>query len=118
MKRIVRLTESDLTRIVRRVITEQKVMSDATFDELYNGLINQGITVKKGTDPSKGKFLWSGKWIIWADNTMNNGYPISSGNKTYRWSTGSYNSTPPEATSIIDKFGKKQNLSFVTQNNS
>jgi hypothetical protein len=116
MARIVRLTERDLTRIVKRVIMEQKIMSDATFEELYNGLKNQGISVKKGNDPKKGKFLYSGLWVIWADNSINNGYPISSGDKMYKWSTGSYNSTPPEATSIIDKSGKKYNLSFITQN--
>ena len=116
MARIVRLTERDLTRIVKRVIMEQKIMSDATFEELYNGLKNQGISVKKGNDPKKGKFLYSGQWVIWADNTINNGYPISFGTELYKWSTGSYNSTPPEATSIIDKYGKKYPLSFVTQN--
>ena len=33
MRRIVRLTESDLARIVRRVISEQKEVSPAEYDE-------------------------------------------------------------------------------------
>jgi len=43
MKRIIRLTESDLTRIVRRVISEQtatdiKIIGSELFDQTYEGV--------------------------------------------------------------------------------
>lgn len=46
MKKIIKLTESDLTRIVKRVMNEQGIMSD--FNKVKDKLMNQPADVKKG----------------------------------------------------------------------
>ena len=45
MKKVIRLTESDLVRIVKRVISEQEVSEDNFIDDLMNNnsLISQGV---------------------------------------------------------------------------
>jgi hypothetical protein len=47
MKKIIRLTESDLSRIVRRVINESVVINNATFSVNGDGTVS--ITVDKKT---------------------------------------------------------------------
>tara|TARA_R110000868_G_scaffold4895_2_gene30462 strand:- start:14218 stop:14631 length:414 start_codon:yes stop_codon:yes gene_type:complete len=50
MKRIVRLTESDLTRIVKRVIMEQKTPIDLGFEKWGDGFL---LRIPKGSTPNK-----------------------------------------------------------------
>jgi hypothetical protein len=47
MKKIIRLTESDLSRIVRRVINESVVINNATFSVNGDGTVS--VTVDKKT---------------------------------------------------------------------
>jgi len=62
MKRIIRLTESDLTRIVRRVISEQtkeiKVGSEYEFDGITIGSGKEGITRCKVTKIYPNDAFW------------------------------------------------------------
>jgi hypothetical protein len=54
MKRIIRLTESDLTRIVRRVIKEQQSKEDSSIKAIMDqvaGILNAQIDAKIKTDP-------------------------------------------------------------------
>lgn len=117
MKKIIRITESDITRIVRNIISEQyEKMSDEDFTYLYNELKKQGTGVKIGNHPKRGKFLYAGMWVIWADSSINNGYPISvgplpNGAKLYKWKYDTYSFGNSE---IEDKSGKEYNLSDIT----
>jgi hypothetical protein len=52
MRKIIRLTESDLTRIVRRVISEEKISLDS---QLISCLKNKGYT----TENTGGKYRYS-----------------------------------------------------------
>ena len=47
MKRIIKLTESDLTKIVKRIITENVVINGATFIVNSDGTVS--VTVDKKT---------------------------------------------------------------------
>jgi hypothetical protein len=74
MKRIIRLTESDLTRIVKRVLNEQwEIGNDelANWKKLYNNLKSDNIGVKwqVPNDPIKSTFMYWGPWVIWKDQT-------------------------------------------------
>ena len=117
MKKIIKPAEFNLTRIVKNIIFEQnEKMSDADFIYLYNELKNQGTGVKLGDHPRFGKFLYAGMWAIWADSTINNGYPISvgplpKGAKLYKWKYDTYSRGDSE---IVDKSGNEYNLSHVT----
>jgi hypothetical protein len=51
MKRIIRLTESDLTRIVRRVLSEQKIDLRITEFKVYNSPNGGEATVKSVNNP-------------------------------------------------------------------
>jgi hypothetical protein len=55
MKKIVRLTESDLVRIVRRVISEDVTSNDTGVSGIMNQVINllNGEITKIDTDPTK-----------------------------------------------------------------
>jgi hypothetical protein len=57
MKRIVRLTESDLTRIVRRVINEQEQTAFPKFDSIRDGC-DKGYIEPKGGKSSYGPLLF------------------------------------------------------------
>ena len=104
MKRIIRLTESDLTRIIRRVIKESWYVGNdelGNWKKLYNDLKRYGIGVKweVTNDPVKSTFMYWGPWVIWKDNTkgvtwsdIKNGKTI----KVYKlkWDGGKYNGQP------------------------
>ena len=54
MKKIIRLTESDLTRIVRRVIKEQQTKEDGYIKAIMDqvaGILNAQIDIKIKTNP-------------------------------------------------------------------
>ena len=54
MKKIIRLTESDLTRIVRRVIKEQQTKEDSSIKAIMDqvaGILNAQIDIKIKTNP-------------------------------------------------------------------
>ena len=55
MKRIVRLTESDLTRIVRRVIMEQATSSSITTKHMEPMMGETTLSVSMSKDPKTGK---------------------------------------------------------------
>ena len=77
MKKIVRLTESDLARIVKRVIKEDKVKDDASLNsimntvaKIMNGQIDRKIkedptfptakvTIKRSTNPNNIFYCWT-----------------------------------------------------------
>lgn len=104
MKRIIRLTESDLTRIIRRLIKESWYVGNdelGNWKKLYNDLKRYGIGVKweVSNDPVKSTFMYWGPWVIWKDNTkgvtwsdIKNGKTI----KVYKlkWDGGKYNGQP------------------------
>jgi hypothetical protein len=86
MKKIIKLTESDLTRIVRRVISEQKKESeDMTFDKnwvtIYNGL--KTVTDSSGNMPKIINFTYEGKKM----QSLNWG-TFSEAGKKKKWGLG------------------------------
>jgi|688.fasta_scaffold870541_2 hypothetical protein len=54
MKRIVRLTESDLTRIVRRVVKESRLLKEGAGKTAFD-IITAGMSVWDGTDEAEVK---------------------------------------------------------------
>jgi hypothetical protein len=59
MKRIVRLTESDLSRIVKRVIREQEELSDMTqaIEELNKELVNKSVNLYSKPNQRQNDFM-------------------------------------------------------------
>jgi len=61
MKKIVRLTESDLARIVRRVINEEMESANDNWSIIYSGL--KSFTDVSGNRPKIIPFMYEGKKI-------------------------------------------------------
>lgn len=61
MKRIIRLTESDLTRIVKRIIKEEQLnnSSDDNWPIIYSGL--KSFTDVSGNNPKIIPYMYAGK---------------------------------------------------------
>jgi hypothetical protein len=62
MKRIVRLTESDLARIVKRVIREQDETNEV-LGELKNKIMDKTINVYKSDSEKQNDFVLNGKVV-------------------------------------------------------
>jgi hypothetical protein len=67
MKRIVRLTESDLTRIVRRVINEQTATGEKDWDAIYMGDVDLPNVQQSMYKTHTGQSSTGGK-IIYGDS--------------------------------------------------
>ena len=89
MSRIIRLTESDLANIVKKVLNESNSFGEEPWVRgndpigywkiLFNVLKTGGVGVKWEVvnDPVKSTFMYWGGWVIWKDVNTNGGYPVS-----------------------------------------
>ena len=89
MSRIIRLTESDITNIVKKVLNESNSFGEEPWVRgndpigywkiLFNVLKTGGVGVKWEVvnDPVKSTFMYWGGWVIWKDVNTNGGYPVS-----------------------------------------
>jgi len=137
MSRIIRLTESDLTNIVKKVLNESNNLLKEQWVRgndpigywkiLFNVLKTGGIGVKWEVvnNPLKSTFMYWGGWVIWKDVNKNGGYPVSFTNMTtkvittFKFKGGKYAGQPlnniilnPKsinATFNLGQFGKLSN---------
>ena len=137
MSRIIRLTESDITNIVKKVLNESNNLLKEQWVRgndpigywkiLFNVLKTGGIGVKwqVANNPLKSTFMYWGGWVIWKDVNKNGGYPVSFTNMTtkvittFKFKGGKYAGQPlnniilnPKsinATFNLGQFGKLSN---------
>lgn len=98
MKKIIRLTESDLARIVKRVIKEQSILSMPDLGQDVVGLTKMGSNkcLKYKEDP---KIVLS----LFYNSRKSSGQPSQNDQKIKNWVTRIYNSTKSSITSDFTK---------------
>jgi hypothetical protein len=112
MSRIIRITESDITNIVKKVLNESNSLLKEQWVRgndpigywkiLFNTLKTGGIGVKWEVvnNPLKSTFMYWGSWVIWKDVNKNGGYPVSFTNMktkvitTFKFKGGKYAGQP------------------------
>ncbi len=121
MKKSIRLTESDLTRIVKKVYNQSNILlkeqwvrgkdSIGYWKILFDQLKKLGIGVKwqVPNNPAKSTFMYWGGWIIWKDMNKNGGYPVSFTDKVanvsmvFKFDGGKYAGQPANNVKLVPK---------------
>jgi hypothetical protein len=112
MKKIIRLTESDLARIVRRVISEAETA--ATGGPAAYGDYIVGETEKNLVWGSKGSTVEAFTHSKWGPNSPGNKVVVNGDRFSYDQNTGQYKKIGPETITLYQKCGAQAN--FLVEN--
>lgn len=117
MKRIIKLTESDLTRIVRRVISEEEIKPIDFPDSI--GEFEDETDFRANDDAPQIQKRWYVMWLDTSKRTMHNpNFKIETrdGGKTWTVTWGESSSISKRGKKIIEKCIKEGGLPSGTYN--